>query len=76
MPGLKGLPGNHRRRPRPVRASKVLDATSADVDWPAGIVYVVSKGTKLRESIPPVPAFGYRTRLPKTPYSSLMPGRD
>ncbi|MGP4089071.1 tyrosine-type recombinase/integrase [Streptomyces sp. KR55] len=37
------------------RASELLGVTPADVDWPAQIVYVVSKGTKLREPIPASP---------------------
>ncbi|MFD5898622.1 tyrosine-type recombinase/integrase [Streptomyces sp. NPDC060366] len=37
------------------RAAELLGVTPADVDWPAQIVYVVSKGTKLREPIPASP---------------------
>ncbi|WP_371606037.1 site-specific integrase [Streptomyces sp. NBC_01213] len=37
------------------RASELLGVTPADVDWPAQIVHVVSKGTKLREPIPVSP---------------------
>ncbi|MEU0119081.1 tyrosine-type recombinase/integrase [Streptomyces bobili] len=37
------------------RASELLGVTPADVDWPAQIVYVASKGTKLREPIPASP---------------------
>ncbi|MEH0550456.1 MULTISPECIES: tyrosine-type recombinase/integrase [unclassified Streptomyces] len=37
------------------RASELLGITPADVDWPTQIVYVVSKGTKLREPIPASP---------------------
>ncbi|WP_406174491.1 tyrosine-type recombinase/integrase [Streptomyces sp. NBC_00996] len=37
------------------RASELLGVTPADVDWQAQIVYVVSKGTKLREPIPASP---------------------
>lgn len=37
------------------RACELLGVTPADVDWPAQIVYVVSKGTKLREPIPASP---------------------
>ncbi|WP_245001573.1 tyrosine-type recombinase/integrase [Streptomyces alfalfae] len=37
------------------RATELLGVTPADVDWPAQIVYVVSKGTKLREPIPASP---------------------
>ncbi|MGW9028294.1 tyrosine-type recombinase/integrase [Streptomyces sp. NPDC055722] len=33
----------------------MLGATPADIDWPGQIVYVVSKGTKLREPIPASP---------------------
>lgn len=37
------------------RASELLGVTPADIDWPAQIVHVVSKGTKLREPIPASP---------------------
>ncbi|MFD7621476.1 tyrosine-type recombinase/integrase [Streptomyces sp. NPDC059802] len=37
------------------RASELLGVTPADVDWPAQIVHVISKGTKLREPIPASP---------------------
>ncbi|MFD3945182.1 tyrosine-type recombinase/integrase [Streptomyces sp. NPDC058579] len=37
------------------RASELLRVTPADVDWPAQIVHVISKGTKLREPIPVSP---------------------
>lgn len=48
------------------RASELLGVTPADVDWPAQIVYVVSKGTKLREPIPGEPASpGGAGRLPR-----------
>ncbi|MCT9006066.1 tyrosine-type recombinase/integrase [Streptomyces rhizosphaerihabitans] len=37
------------------RASELLGVTPADIDWPGQTVYVVSKGTRLREPIPASP---------------------
>ncbi|WP_406054172.1 site-specific integrase [Streptomyces sp. NBC_01077] len=36
-------------------ASELLGVTPGDIDWPGQIVYVVSKGTKLREPVPVSP---------------------
>ncbi|MFJ2131422.1 tyrosine-type recombinase/integrase [Streptomyces sp. NPDC087845] len=37
------------------RASELLGVTPADIDWSGQIVYVVSKGTRLREPVPASP---------------------
>ncbi|MGA4846451.1 tyrosine-type recombinase/integrase [Streptomyces sp. G5(2025)] len=37
------------------RAAELLGVTPADIDWQKQIVYVISKGTKLREPIPTSP---------------------
>lgn len=44
------------------RAAEVLGLTLGDVDWPSSCVYVVSKGTRLREAVP-VSAEGLRYLL-------------
>lgn len=45
------------------RASELLGLAIGDVDWAGARVYVVSKGTRLRQAVPVSPeAIGYLTR--------------